>query len=331
MSARPTIVIYVPRKQGGVRHVTQSLATAVSRHGFEVIVAETARQFFRAALEDRSRYGIGSLAAGFACPLFRRSVYILHGFATHDTHSLARRVVLRVMSRMLGAFGTKLCAVSDLTRMVHERLFGIRVDERIHNGVGEQLLARSSSTPKEKLILYVGRLIAGKGVERIVDGFRLSGLAACNYRLALAGDGPLKEVLRDLIGGDPAIDLLGEISEERKITLLNEADIFISLNNFEPMGVVFAEAVVTECKIVAPHCGGHREFIPQHYPMFACDPASAQDVAQALGRAARSDERFRSEQVRDYFSYEKRVAPAYLALLGIPSTMESDRASSHDQ
>jgi glycosyltransferase involved in cell wall biosynthesis len=92
------------------------------------------------------------------------------------------------------------------------------------------------------------------------------------------------------------------------------SSIFVSLSDLEPMGVVFVEAMLAGCAIVAPHFGGHREFIPPGYPLHPCDPGDVASIAAAMNAAARQAARGAPVDSRQ-FDYRASIAPAYLAAL----------------
>jgi len=314
VSALKNYIIYVPNEIGGVKNVTYSLSMGLKRLGHSVKTVDSIMSLLLAWIDDKSAIFISSLSYGFFNPFFKKSIYILHGFPMHDTQSKIASFILRSIPKYVKFFNGKLIAVSHLTKEIHERLYGIMVDDVIHNGVSSEYFKDviSRKNEKEKNILYVGRIVEGKGVRNIISGYKLSGASDLGYKLVIVGSGSLLGELSSEVGECKDIIFKGEISEGDKVELMNVSDIFISLNSFEPMGVVFAEAIVTGCKIVAPFCGGYREFIPNAYPFFGCDPRRIDTVALAIERAIQiqADNLFDAIDI-EYFSYEHRVAPDY--------------------
>jgi glycosyltransferase involved in cell wall biosynthesis len=312
------IVIYSPRELGGVRHVTECLASGIEQNGRTVIIARSLDEVVRARVHGGATEAILSLEAGYLSFLFRRSVYILHGFPRVDSYSTWRRVAVRMAARIARRGGSRLVAVSHLTRAVHERFYGIPVDAVVFNGCSESLNDRAAegrfTHPRDKAITYVGRLIEGKGLRRIVRGFVASRLPARGYELRVAGSGPLRDWVLSESRASPSVRVLGEVSEAEKEDLLFDSEAFVSLNDFEPMGVVFAEAVLAGCKIVAPLVGGHREFIPLDHPVSLCDPGDVRSVAKAFDRVP-SLEYAAALWGSRVFSYPATIAPAYLQVL----------------
>jgi glycosyltransferase involved in cell wall biosynthesis len=321
------LVVYCPREMGGVRHVTEALSDGIEQNGRAVIRAHSLADLMRARWSGAST-AILSLEAGFLAGLYRKSVYILHGFPVVDSYSLARRVAVRAAARLARRGGARLVAVSHLTRAVHERLYGISVDAVIFNGCSGSLHRRAAEprngSTRHKWITYVGRLIEGKGVKVIVAGFATSTLPSLGYELRIAGGGPLAEWVSEASRRCASIRMLGEISEQAKEDLLFSSEAFVSLNDFEPMGVVFVEAALAGCKIVAPFCGGHREFIPLEHAVSLCDPSSVVSVAAAFDRLP-SLRSMSAPWTSAAFSYPDHVAREYLAVLGDARPPEMSR------
>ena len=271
MTADGLVVVYSPSRLGGVRQVTESLARGIQQCGRRVMLVRSLQGVLRARFSHGASVAILSLETGPCSSLFRRSVYILHGFPVVDSYSRSRRLAVRLAARAARLGGAKIVAVSHLTRAVHERLYGIKVDAVVFNGCSDSFNDRArrkdSNTPRKRYVAYVGRLIDGKGLRNIVHAFHGSQLPSLGYVLKVAGAGPLDEWVKGKAREWPDIEHLGEITEGGKEDLLFGAEAFVSLNDFEPMGVVFVEALVAGCKLVAPFCGGHREFIPPGFPL----------------------------------------------------------------
>lgn len=307
-------VIYVPKKQGGVRNVTLSLAKGLRHNGYQVEEVNNVLNFVILRFKYKHALAISSLACGFISFIYRDSIFIIHGFPTKDTHSFIKEKTLIIMPWIVSKFGVKLVAVSYLTQSIYKRIYGVKIDYVVHNGISNDFIEKTKNEiifKKNKTLLYVGRLIPGKGVENILSAFLSSKLPFMGYDLKILGDGPLMKKLKHTARGINGIYFLGEVSEKDKVEVFFRSEIFISLNDFEPMGVVFAEAIASKCKIVAPHCGGHREFIPVEYPLFLCDSSSKMDIVDALEKAALSK---KNDQLIDVsiFSYDMFIAKKYI-------------------
>jgi glycosyltransferase involved in cell wall biosynthesis len=96
---------------------------------------------------------------------------------------------------------------------------------------------------------FLGRLVEEKGIEFLVDGFRA--LDDPDARLLIAGDytkiagGSVIDHVRERIGSDPRIRLLGFLSEDQLSDFYASLDTFAlpSINSFEAFGIVQVEAM----------------------------------------------------------------------------------------
>jgi len=312
----PRIVVNVPRVQGGVRNVTESLAAALREHGAEVVEAHSLREVIAARLGG-ARHAILSVGAGLLACLFPRCVYILHGFPVHGFYSAPKRLAVRWVARLAVRCGARTVAVSYLVRAVYDRIYGIRVDEVVFNGCSAVFhrLREAGLPAPERAVIFVGRWVATKRVPQAIEAFLASELPAMGWSMRLVGSGPQEAEVLALAARSRQVEVVGPVEEEAKADLMARSAIFVSLSDLEPMGVVFVEAMLAGCAIVAPHFGGHREFIPPGYPLHTCDPASVASIAAAMNAAARQSARGAPIDSRQ-FDYRASIAPAYLAALG---------------
>jgi glycosyltransferase involved in cell wall biosynthesis len=275
--------IYIPKKNGGVYVVMSNLADSFESKGILVTRSYSIWNMIKSSFISKSTYYLLSTHSFILFFLFsRKSVFILHGFPVFGAHSFFQRFFLRYLPHLNYLFGGKNIAVSYLTRAIYEKIFNVPVHECIHNGIDNYYnnFQLSRSKPRNNIV-YVGRLDENKGIQRIIDAFQ--SISDTSYKLILIGDGPLKKPLLKL--NSERIVVLGFLSEDEKVKYLSEADIFISLNDFEPMGITFLEAAVLQCKIVAPFAGGFHEFVDRNVPLFLCDQKSTPSVAEALTKA----------------------------------------------
>lgn len=111
-----------------------------------------------------------------------------------------------------------------------------------------QLLGANSEGP---LLLYVGRLGAEKGIER------LRGLldALPRARLALVGDGPHRPALEQAFRGS-ATTFVGRLVGDDLARAYASADVFTFPSDTETLGLVVLEAMASGLPVVAADAGG---------------------------------------------------------------------------
>ena len=109
---------------------------------------------------------------------------------------------------------------------------------------------------KGKTICFaIGRHVPYKGMEYLI---RASKLLNDNYKIYIAGQGPLTECLKKLAADDSKIEFLGKISDSEWRSYLNACDIFCfpSITKNECFGLALAEAMYYKKSAVTFHIEG---------------------------------------------------------------------------
>jgi glycosyltransferase involved in cell wall biosynthesis len=275
------IAVYIPSQFGGVQNVTKSLADSLERRGITIERCSTLLDLLTCRCKGVKR-SILSLESGLVAPFFSKSVFIVHGLPMHPYHSTVRFKLINLMLLYVISAGAVTVAVSDFVRVIYHRLFNVKIAMTISNGVGDEYFKVESSVPKQKQILFAGRFEESKGVRNIVTAFQQSGLSESGYNLLFIGKGSLESYLKKVSEMDPSVTIRHNVSEKEKVLIFRASEIFISLHDLEPMGVVFAEALASKCKIVCPNTGGHLGFIPYGYPAITVDPNAIGEVKKAM-------------------------------------------------
>lgn len=141
---------------------------------------------------------------------------------------------------------------------------------------------KKSST---KTILYVGRLERRKGVKYLLQAYQLLAQDNPDVQLVIAGDGPDREKL-ELLAEDlrlPNVSFLGYVTEELKLQLLDEADLFCSPAIFgESFGIVLLEAMATGVVCVAGNNSGYCDVMQDLGAISIINPTDPQEFARRL-------------------------------------------------
>ncbi len=104
----------------------------------------------------------------------------------------------------------------------------------------------SGGDPQQTVLLYVGRFAPEKQVERLVPLMRnVSGV-----RLALVGDGPLRERTERAFAGLPVV-FTGYLQGEELVAAYNAADAFVFPSTKETLGLVILEAMACGLPVIA--------------------------------------------------------------------------------
>jgi glycosyltransferase involved in cell wall biosynthesis len=160
---------------------------------------------------------------------------------------------------------------SELQAEVLERL-GVRRERLavIPNGVDTDLWAPAPTTPgpllsdlrrryaSRRVFLYMGRITTEKNLEALLKAWRLVRPAGCV--LVIVGDGPLRASLQN--PGEPDVEWWGfESSLERRIALLQLAEVFLLPSLVEGLSLALLEAMAAGTACVATDAGADGEVL----------------------------------------------------------------------
>jgi len=185
-------------------------------------------------------------------------------YHVHDR--TAMRWLLRKMDRIIVSTEAYRDLVNNAYKIGHEKIVVVRpgVDHEIFNPsrYPKEQIRETYGIPNEKnVILYVGRLIALKGIDYLLRALSLVRNEVNDVLLLVVGDDTLgyerylEELCRKL-SLDSCVRFLGGVSHEAIIRLLSLADVLVLPSLSEGFGLVLIEAMSMEKPIVATRVGG---------------------------------------------------------------------------
>jgi D-inositol-3-phosphate glycosyltransferase len=153
----------------------------------------------------------------------------------------------------------------DLPASVPTVVINMGVDRSVFTpAAGEGARADLGWPDGAKVALFAGNLIERKGVDVLVAAFAdLHARGLCD-RLAIAGDGPQRELLyaqAAALGVGEAVEFLGAVEAATLAQLMRSADVFVLPSRDEPLGVVLLEAMACGTPVVASRVGGIPEIV----------------------------------------------------------------------
>lgn len=142
--------------------------------------------------------------------------------------------------------------------------------EVIYNGVNKEEISLSSKEELrrkylfngKKVILTIGRFIAFKRIDEIIESF--SEIQEDNLYLIIIGDGPKKKKLIELsrqMDAKERIKFLGVKDHHEVLEYIKAADIFVLNSVDEVMPHVILESLIVGTPVIAPKGGGVPEII----------------------------------------------------------------------
>ena len=143
---------------------------------------------------------------------------------------------------------------------------GVREDRLavIPNGVDPDLWRPGPSPLAEqfggrRVCLYLGRLATEKNVEALLRAWRLVQPRGCV--LVLVGDGPLRATLQAAYGGDDVVWWGYEPDVQRRVALLQAAEVFLLPSLVEGLSLALLEAMASGAACVATDAGADGEVL----------------------------------------------------------------------
>jgi glycosyltransferase involved in cell wall biosynthesis len=198
----------------------------------------------------------------------------------------------------------------------HYRLGGRR-PVVISNGVDTDFFTRSGNVPRPsrgpRTILYVGRLGYRKGLSRLLDAAALL-RDLPDWRLALAGEGPLESMLRaraQALGIGGRVELLGFLDRPALRDLLHRSAVLVNPADYESGPLTLLEGMAAGVPVVTTPTGIARD-LGAAPPIVVCEPepqalaAAIRSVLDDASGVARTDAARRL--VRDHFAWENVAA-----------------------
>ena len=156
-------------------------------------------------------------------------------------------------------------------------------------------------TPPEERrgFAFIGRWIANKGVDTLLDAYALAALDPENWPLVLMGEGPLRSLIQYAAQkrGIAGVEVLGFVDEATKTARMQNARwMVVPPNTREDFGLTAVEArnLGIPCIITRdgglPEAGGAQALI--------CEPADPEALATLLRQAAEMSESEYAERAR---------------------------------
>jgi glycosyltransferase involved in cell wall biosynthesis len=143
-------------------------------------------------------------------------------------------------------------------------------------------------------LLFVGRLVAKKGLRHLLDAMPVVLAQRPDTALKIAGFGPEEQVLRaqaQRLGIDHRVQFLGAMAQQALPDLYRRASLFVApfvrdeSGNQEGLPVVLMEAIGCGCPIVVGNVAGLADLLGEAQADVTVDPLDIHALATAILRA----------------------------------------------
>lgn len=135
-------------------------------------------------------------------------------------------------------------------------LNAVNIPVPLSDGERKKIRAEIIDNPQSKLILCVGRLVAGKGLSELIQAFAHIREKISDAFLVIVGEGSIEEDLvseAHLLGVSEQVLFLGYRNDIQN--LLRAGDVYVSASYSEGMSIALIEAMAVGLPIVATNVG----------------------------------------------------------------------------
>ena len=197
---------------------------------------------------------------------------------------------------------------------------------RIYNGIDLDHFPPLASATMNRVarVISVGRLVAFKGFEQLIDACADLARRGLDFRCEIIGDGPLRDALQkkiDMLNLSARVNLLGSLSQEVVLEKLRSADIFALASVTDRQGAsdvfptVIIEAMAAARPVVSTRLAGIPESVIPGETGLLVSPGDTSGLSQALEQLIRDPElrarygRAGRARIEQHFRIEQTVAP----------------------
>ncbi|HEY3420760.1 MAG TPA: glycosyltransferase family 4 protein [Methanomassiliicoccales archaeon] len=126
--------------------------------------------------------------------------------------------------------------------------FGVREDRIrvIHNGIDASLFTPAASKPEIPQVLWMGRMVKGKGLEFLIEAFRDLKNKGIVFKAVLVGKGPDREKVDQSLlqyGLKDQVRVIENVNQESAVQLYRESTVFALPSNHEGMPRTLLESM----------------------------------------------------------------------------------------
>jgi len=222
-------------------------------------------------------------------------VHTPHGHVFHGYFSPRKERLFVLLERLFGIFSDRLVMLTtgDLKDHLDEHIAPARKFVVVPSGVDlrqftpERRSPADLGLPTDRLLVgTVLRLVAVKGVFDLLDAFQEVVQARPDAFLAIAGDGPLRQELKEraqTLGLTDNLRFLGHLDPVSPF--LQTLDLFVLPSHNEGMGRAVVEAMACGLPVVATRIGGLPDLVYEEVNGFLVSPRNPPDLARGILRA----------------------------------------------
>lgn len=214
-----------------------------------------------------------------------KSSIVFHGDCNENTF---KRYKLKELSGRIAAIGVR----SMVERQQVKKLLGISQDPFVCcSGAPNDAVAAAETICKKQdysrgtRYIWVGSFIKRKNLNEVMRAF--SNVAGDNDTLDIIGSGPDESEFRNIaakVPGGRKIRFLGRLPRAEVLQHMKEAHIFTLISDHEVFGMVYIEAMLQGCLVIASKDGGFDGIIKNEKNGFICEPGDSKMLADLYNK-----------------------------------------------
>ena len=176
----------------------------------------------------------------------------------------------------------------------------------------------------EDYVLYLGRISKEKGILTLVEAFE----KIDNFRLVIAGDGPLVEEVKEIIQRQKLnnVSFTGYLNGDKKDSILRKASVTVlPSEGYENMPYSILESFAYGVPVIASCIGGLRELVIDGCNGLLFEPGNVEDLTYKIEKLSKNKDlllemrkntyKTASERFSETVGYENIIA-IYRSLIG---------------
>lgn len=216
----------------------------------------------------------------------RPYVHLEHGTQPVMLNRFWPRSISRFYDWTLGRLvvrGARVVVASSHKAGIFMRRFGVKTYSLAYNGVDTSFFQTPHTwKSRGRQLLFVGRLIAAKGVDDLLTAFERVQPVFTDAKLLIIGDGNYAEQLQQRASGNASVTFERHVSQDQLRAYYQQARIFVNPSYSEGLPTSVLEALACGCEAIATNVGGTSEIAENISPSkrLVLYPAGKTDILE---------------------------------------------------
>ncbi len=190
----------------------------------------------------------------------------------------------------------------------------------------EEALEKVGLEKDKKYFLYIGRLSKNKGIEEMLNVFKILISEYKDLKLIIIGDGPLLEYIKNVVKKNNLeldVLLMGRLSHEIACYYYNLASVLINVGHSAGLANVIIEAMASDLPIISTDVGASKEYVGEKFKNgILIKSCNEFELKKALIAILENNEKFRNgdKEKLEKFTYDnfgKKMSDIYQQCLNI--------------